>query len=228
MKYLTELHCHSSETSGCSTVPGEKLADIYKSKNYDAIVITDHYYNHYFEALEDTPWDKKIDKFLSGYRNAKNHGDKINLTVLLGIEIRFTDNSNDYLIFGLTEQLLYDYPNLYDYGIEKFSEFSKKHGLLFIQAHPFRHGMVIINHDYLDGIEILNAHPWHNSRNQMAELIYEEQNKKRPNMFTATVGSDCHNIEHAGRVGIKTDILPKNGTELVSILRTKNYKTYKS
>ena len=231
MEYLTELHCHTSETSSCSTVKGADLVNIYKSKNYNAIVITDHYYKGYFDNLGDMPWEEKINRYLSGYRNAKKHGDtnksdNIWMTVILGIELRFADNFNDYLVFGLNERLLYDYPMLYDYKIEKFSEFSKAHNLLFIQAHPFRNGMVIINHDYLDGIEIYNAHPWHNSRNILAEYIYEEQRKKCP--FIATVGSDCHNVSHEGRAGIITKTLPENSVELASLLRSGDYKIYKS
>jgi len=225
MDYLTELHCHTSETSGCSTVPGAELVDIYKAKNFNAIVVTDHYYSHFFDKYGDVTWEEKMDKYLSGYRNAKKHGDEVGVTVILGIELRFKDNGNDYLIFGFDEQLLYDFPMLYDYGIEKFSEFSKAHGLLFTQAHPCRNGMVIINHDHLDGIEIYNAHIWHNSRNRMAEYIYEEQSKKRP--FIAIVGSDCHNKTHEGRAGIITKTLPKDSVELVTVLKSGDYKIYK-
>ena len=232
MSYLIELHCHTSETSSCSTVPGKELVNIYKAKNYNAIVITDHYYNGYFNAfsdisdISDISWNEKVDNYLSGYRNAKKRGDEVGVNVILGMEIRFTDNSNDYLVFGLTEQILYDYPMLYEYKIEKFSEFSKEHNLIFTQAHPFRNGMIIINHDYLDGIEIYNGHIWHNSRNELAELIYKEQSQKRP--FIAIVGSDCHNVSHEGRAGIISDILPSDSVELAAILRSGEYKIYKA
>ena len=226
MKYLTELHCHSAETSGCSNIRGEELANIYKAKNYDAIVVTDHYYNGFFNALGEISWEDKINKYLSGYRNAKKRGDEIGLNVILGIELRFTDYSNDYLIFGLDEQFLYENPMLYDYGVKKFSEFSRERGFLFTQAHPCRDYMTIINQDYLDGIEIYNAHPWHYSRNKMAELLYEEQSKKRP--FVAIVGSDCHNVSHEGRAGIFTEILPKDSAGLVLILKSGDYKIYKA
>jgi len=226
MEYLIEPHCHTSETSSCSTVRGELLVNIYKAINYNAITITDHYYKGYFDSHGDMPWNEKTDRFLSGYRNAKKQGDKTGMNVILGIELRFIDNFNDYLVFGMDEQLLYDYPALYDYRLEKFSEFSKEHNLLFIQAHPFRNGMVIINHDYLDGIEVYNGHIWHNSRNKLAELIHEEQSKKCP--FIALSSSDCHNRTHEGRGGIISDLLPRNSIEFASILRTGDFKLYKS
>lgn len=224
MKYLTELHCHSSEVSSCSHVGGAQLADIYKAKNYHAVTIMDHYYNHLFNNLGDMPWNEKIDKFLSGYRNAKARGDEIGINVILGIELRFKENTNDYLIFGIGEQLLYDNPELYNYRVREFSEFARDNKLLFIQAHPFRNGMVVINHDYLDGVEIHNAHPWHNSRNYLAERVYEEQRAKRP--FIATVGSDCHELTHEGTVGITSDALPQNSVELAELLREQKYEIY--
>jgi hypothetical protein len=226
MEYLIELHCHTSETSSCSAVGGEQLADLYKAKNYNAITVTDHYYKGFFDSLKDIPWEEKIGRYLSGYRNAKKRGEEIGLTVMLGIELRFNENFNDYLIFGLDEQFLYANPEMYNYGIKQFSEFSKEHNLLFIQAHPFRNGMVVINYDYLDGIEVYNAHQWHNSRNEMAELVYEEQRKKRP--FIAAAGSDCHEVTHEGRAGIIADILPHDSIELAELLRSGGYKLYKA
>ena len=222
MEYLIELHCHSKEASFCSAVGGAVLADIYKAKNYHAITVMDHYYKHWFDRLEDMPWEEKIYKYLSGYRNAKKRGGEIGVNVILGMEIRFTENANDYMVFGFVEQLLYDCPELYNCGVKNFSEFCKANGLLLIQAHPFRNNMTVINYDYLDGIEIYNAHPWHDSRNYLAELLYAEQSKKRP--FIAVAGSDCHELTHEGRAGIISEILPKDSGELARILKSGKYK----
>ena len=225
--YWVELHCHTSETSFCSTVRGKELVELYKAKKYDAMVVTDHYYDGYFNWLKEMSWNEKVDRFLAGYRNAKAHGDKIGMSVILGIELRFTDHFNDYLVFGLTERMLYDYPRLYDYSIEKFSAFAKEHRLLWIQAHPFRDGMVNVDYAYLDGIEIYNAHPEHNSRNDVAERTYRMQHQKRPS-FIATAESDCHNVSHEGRAGILSSKLPQDGAELVSLLRSGDYEIYTS
>ena len=225
MGYLIELHCHSSEVSRCSAVSGAKLAEIYKAKNYHAITIMDHYARDWFENLGDISHEDKINIFLSGYKNASKRGREIGLGVILGMEIRFRENANDYLVFGLDEQFLYDNPELYNYNAHKFSEIARANGLLFIQAHPFRTWMTIINHDYLDGLEIYNAHPWHNSRNNLAELLYQEQRAKRP--FIPVVGSDCHELTHEARAGIISDTLPDNSAELADLLRSQNYRMYK-
>ena len=226
MEYLIELHCHSAEVSFCSAVSGAVLADIYKAKDYHAITIMNHYYREWFGRLEDMPVNDKLDKFLSGYRNAKKRGDEIGLQVILGMEIRFPENANDYLVFGLDEQILYDNPELYNLEHRKFSEFARANGLLFVQAHPFRDWMTVINPDYLDGLEIYNAHPWHKSRNELAERAYQEYSANRPG-FIATVGSDCHELGHEAGAGISSGTLPKDGAELAAILRGGQYKMHK-
>jgi hypothetical protein len=88
--------------------------------------------------------------------------------------------------------------------------------------------MVVVNHEHLDGIETYNAHPWHNSRNYLAELAYREQRKKHPEgrPFIATVGSDCHELTHEGSAGILTDVLPRSGAELATLLREQKYEIY--
>ena len=225
MKYLIELHCHSSETSSCSKVGGSQLADMYKARNYHAITIMDHYFKGFFNKLGDVSWQEKTNIFLSGYRNAKKRGGEIGLNVILGIELRFHDNFNDYLIFGIDEQFLYNNPELYNYSAKDFSEFAKDNNLLFIQAHPFRNRMVIINHDLLDGIEVYNAHPSHNSRNYLAELAHEKQSEKR--RFIATAGSDCHHPGHEGNAGIISGTLPSDSIELASVLMEQKYELYK-
>jgi len=226
MRFLTELHCHTSETSECSELRGNELVNLYRTKGFHAFVVTDHYHHKFFHKLDGLTWNEKVDQFLSGYRSAKQHGDRVGFNVILGMELRFNENLNDYLIFGFDEQFLYDYPELYDNTPERFREFSNTHHLLFIQTHPFRKGMMVINYDLLDGIEIFNAHPRHLYSNPMAEHCYQQQSKKRS--FIATVGSDCHRIPNVGVSGIITDILPQNSFDIATILRSGDYKIFRA
>ncbi|MCL2773103.1 MAG: transposase [Oscillospiraceae bacterium] len=230
MKYIIEPHCHCKETSSCSHIGGAELVRLYKSKNYDAIMITDHYYSGFFDSYRKNDksilWDELADNYLKGYRTAKKEGDNIGVAVLLGIELRFRENSNDYLVFGITEEIIYKYPDLYEYTPEKFIEFSRSHGLIIIQAHPFRDGMVQRDSRFLDGIEIYNGHPWHNSRNHLARELYESiaQNQKRE--YIKIAGSDCHEIGHEATAGIISDILPQNSVELKNLIVSGNYGIY--
>ena len=77
-----DTHVHTSEASGCARTTGAEMADAYKSKGYDGIMITDHFFNGNSAVPRELPWEEKIDLFCRGYENAKKRGDEIGLTVL--------------------------------------------------------------------------------------------------------------------------------------------------
>ena len=215
MSFKTELHAHTREVSPCADLSAEEVADRYIEAGYTSIVITNHYIQFIFDGVEGT-WNDKVDYYLAPYRKMKEYA-KGKLNVLLGCELRFNDNPNDYLILGLTEQFLYDHPELYKMTAKTFSEFSKKHGLLFVQAHPFRNGMKITPPHLLDGIEVFNGHQGHDSRNAMA-LAWA---KLHGLLFTS--GSDFHHPHSLTDAGIFTEAPITSMEQLMETLRSGNY-----
>jgi histidinol phosphatase-like PHP family hydrolase len=135
-----ETHMHTSETSQCGRVEAREGIRLYKEAGYDGVVITDHYYDGFFKKIDNASWENKIDCYLRGYRNAVCEGAKLSLKVLLGIEIRFVENANDYLVYGITEKFLKENPELYKLGLKGFNELIEKEDMLIYQAHPYRHG----------------------------------------------------------------------------------------
>ena len=197
MEYLKfETHCHTAEVSACGRVPAAEMAALYKAAGYSGLCITDHINPWTFpETL--TSWEEKSRYFLQGYRNAKAAAGE-DFDVLLGGEFHFYENNNDYLVYGLTEEFVEKEldNDILDWGIQRFSDFCRANGLLLIQAHPFRSAMQINPPDRIDGIEVLNCHPRHDSRNFIAELW--------ANRFglLKTSGSDAHQPEDIGTGGI--------------------------
>lgn len=204
--YKYETHCHTVETSSCGRVKAKEAVRIYKTAGYTGIVITDHYYNGFFEMHPFSSWNKKIDLFLSGYKNALKEGQRLGMDVLLGMEIRFTENANDYLVYGFEEAFLRENEKLYALGLKSFREFTADMGIIIIQAHPFRPCMVPAPPSLIDGVETYNGNPRHNSSNQQA-LQYALDNKLK--MLS---GSDFHQPQDAARGGIIVkDKIIKNG-----------------
>ncbi len=76
-------------TSSCAKVNSQTLVQMYKEAGYAGVVITDHYFKDYFDAIDVRHWEDKVSKFLTGYKLAKEEGDRIGLRVILGMEIRF-------------------------------------------------------------------------------------------------------------------------------------------
>lgn len=224
MKYKTELHAHTAETSNCGKASAEELVEAYIKNGYSTVVITDHLSTHtYFKYNYDKlSWDEKIDIFLRGYNKAVEASNG-RLNILLGMELRFDTETeeNDYLVYGITEKFLRRNKNLLDMNIKSFSRLAHKKGLLIFQAHPFRTGMKVTNPEYLDGVEIHNGNPRHNSRNEIAE------HWARLNGLKASSGSDYHQEGDEAHGGIitQTEITTEDG--LLNILNIGNYEIIK-
>lgn len=118
-RYRIEAHAHTAPISSCSEVSPEEAINVYSSLGYDGIVLTNHFIYEY-NYMKGNSVEDGIKKYMSAYYEAAELGKKKNISVLLGAEIRFTENTNDYLVFGVDEKMLTDIYGLLPYGIENF------------------------------------------------------------------------------------------------------------
>jgi len=208
-----DTHVHTSEVSYCAKVSAKETVKMHKDSGYHGIVITDHYYDSYFIGLGDLTWNEKIDCYLEGYNIALNEGKKLGLKVILGMEIRFLENANDYLVYGIDEKYLRNHKELYKLSLKEFRELTIGENILIFQAHPFRPKMITAPVELLDGIEVYNGNPRHNSNN---DLAYEYALKNRLRMLS---GSDFHRSEGLATGGIIVSESIDNSHELSDIIR---------
>ena len=138
------------------------------------------------------------------------------LNVILGAEIRFTENENDYLIFGISPEGLIDIYKMLSFGIDRFYSEYKNEKNIIIQAHPFRDGMLSVKRESLDGIEVFNMHPNHNSRIGLAAKSASD------NMIT-TCGSDFHHQGQECMCGLLTKKPLKTSYDVASVLKSRKY-----
>ena len=215
--YKTELHAHTNEASRCADFTLFEVADKYIAAGYTTLVLTNHYfYGRLWKETEATGknW---TEHYIETYRRMRDYA-KGKMNILLGCELRFPENQNDYLVFGLDEEFLRKHPDINQLGHKAFSEFARENGLLFIQAHPFREKMTVVEPKYLDGIEVYNAHSGHDSRNYLAN---EEALRYG---LIRTSGGDFHHPEHVpGDGGILTDFPIETMEQLVQTLKSGNY-----
>jgi len=212
-----EMHTHTSEVSPCAVVPAIKVAELFENEGYNGVVITDHMCNRTFRDIPNVSWTEKVNYFLKGYRLAKNISTK-DFSVLLGMEICFSNESNDYLIYGLDEEFLYCNEDLMEIGLKKFKTLAEKNDLLIFQAHPFRKGMRIADYRLIDGIEVYNGNSSHNSSNDIAMLWAEKYGLKKIS------GSDFHCYFRMRPGGIIFTDKIKTNAGLVKALRANKYK----
>lgn len=212
--YKTELHTHTRPVSRCSDIDAKKLVELYKANGYDSVVIT----NHFTTNLQGDNVEEKIKWYLQDYYDCCEEGASVGLNVILGAEVRFTENNNDYLIFGISPEDFTDIYKMLPYGIDAFYKEYKNEKNLIIQAHPFRDGMESVNPESLDGIEVFNMHPNHNSRIGLAAKYANENN------MIATCGSDFHHFGQQCLCGILTKKPLKNSNDVSDVLKKQDYR----
>ena len=215
MPFYTELHAHTSEVSPCAHLTAAQVADRYLAAGYRTVVVTNHYCDYVMDrAGED--WEDRFRFYVSGYRAMRDYaGDR--LCVLLGLELRFVESANDYLIFGADEEFLYEHPNLHMMSLKTFSGLAREHDLLVIQAHPLRNGMKNMPPALLDGYEVFNGHPNHDARNDLARLWCRKYGK------IPTSGSDFHDTWSPESGGLITPEPILSMQQLCDVLRSRSY-----
>lgn len=213
-KYKVELHAHTAPISPCSEISPEEMIKTYSALGFDVLAIS----NHFMITGEEK--EAYINKFIENFEQTKALGEKVGINVLLAAEIRFTENQNDYLVYGVDRKILGEIFDLLPLGLENFRKNYDLSKGLIIQAHPFRNRMETVNADLIDGVEVYNMHPNHNSRIAIASL-YAKNNGKT----IITAGSDFHhpNQNHEGLGALRTKTKPKNSEELIEILKSGDY-----
>ena len=217
MQFKTELHAHTAEVSPCAKLTAHEVVDAYIAAGYSTLIISDHFCDYVINNAGAT-WQQKMDHYLTGYRRAKEYaGDRLN--VLLGVEMRFEGSNNDYLMLGMTEEFLYNHPEVHKMKLNRFRPFAIQNGMFIIQAHPFRNTLDIVKPDQLDGMEVFNAtpNPPHDCRNDVANLWAMRFGLIR------TSGSDFHGGKYQISGGIMTDEKVTSMDQLIDILRSEKH-----
>lgn len=220
-KYLIEIHAHTSDVSNCADMPAKDAVKLFAENGYNGMVITDHLHSYairrFLKKRPNGDWDDIIDCLLEGYKIALEEAKKYpGFKVYLGCELRFDEYDNDYLVFGLSEDKLRQMKDVNKLSTLEGIKYVKSFGCTIIQAHPFRDDMAIVEPGYLDGVEVHNGHPNHDSRNDIALAWAEKFN------YIKTSGSDFHG-ECMPNSGIYTDELPENEEELRKIIAEERF-----
>ena len=222
MKYRTELHCHTSEASGCADECAADTVEKYIALGYDTIVLTNHFSRYEHDENDPDSYGAMVDKQMRALRLAKEAaGDRLN--VLFGIELRLFENSNDYLVFGATEDLLRGHPELLKMDVWGAHAFLNDNGAIMIHAHPMRTGCTITDPWSVDGSEFYNGHNQQRSGNERA-LAWASYGRSIRKRVIYTSGSDKHDRHHVPDGGIITDEPITSMEQLLSVLESGDYK----
>ena len=217
-KYRIEMHAHTKPMSTCSSVSPDEMVELYHQKGYDGVVVANHFSNYSLNKMEGLDKEGYIDAFLKDFADAQKAAEKHGMTIYLGCELRFDENDNDYLIYGVDRDILY---KCYDYMDKEIATFRKEVSLndsVIMQAHPFRGTVNLVDPTLLDGMEMLNMHPWFNPLpSKTVQYTYEN------NLKIKTAGSDFHAPDHVACSALRSKFIPKDAFELAKLLKSGDY-----
>lgn len=227
MGYRYETHLHTCQGSLCGRSTGAEHARFYKDAGYRGIIITDHFIGGNTAMPREGKWKDRIDYFCRGYEEAREEGGKIGLDVFFGWEecfSRYDEGRDEYLIYGLDKQWLYDHPEIEFWNRKQYFETVHADGGCMIQAHPFRKrdyiNKIRLGLQFCDGIEVANA-----GNDQWADVCAMRYAKEFDLMTIA--GSDNHFDPTHGAdgsrplFGIELDEPLRDIHELVDIIRNR-------
>lgn len=214
-----ELHAHSSPASGCCDCPNDRFIEAYAEKGVEAICLTNHFYKDNGIFINRSK-SQCIEAYLEDYEKIQELAVPYGIKIYLGCEIRFSQNCNDYLIYGLNREILEEAFDYLTADIECFRHNVKLDKSVFIQAHPFRNNITLADPNLLDGIETLNFHNSHNSRNAASALYAKENNKS-----ICIGGSDFHsdNKYNSASCVMLSKTLPEDSFELAELIKSGDY-----
>ena len=215
--YRVELHAHTNPASPCGKATPEELVQLYLDAGFDGVVITNHF-SH--AAYGDLSREAFVEMQMADYERACKAAQGTKLKIYLGVEARFDEDNNDYLLYGVDREIL---GKIYDYlgkGLAAFRAEVKLPSSVLIQAHPFRDGCVPAEGKLLDGVEVFNMHPGHNPRSALAAL-YAKQN----NIPLTVAGTDFHHIKpgYIATAALRCRALPEDTFGLAELLRSGDY-----
>lgn len=214
-----ELHAHTSETSPCAHINAGRLVQMYEAAGYDAVVITDHYSKWVMEHNNIKDPQEFTEFFLKGYENALlylNNGSHT-IKVLLGAEVNLLESPNDYLLYGADKEFFYNNPLLFQMPLSRLYKLCHNNGIMLIQAHPCRAYCTPADINLIDGAEVYNGNPRHNSNNDKTYKWALENN------IVMVSGSDFHEEEDLAKGGIITRKDFSSIKELVEIIKSGGY-----
>lgn len=192
-RVLLEPHAHTSESSPCGQLPGAELVRQLKEAGYGAVVIVDHMTPGRFLGRQGR------EAFLAGYRAAKEAGDALGVAVLPGMEIQLKDKPEEYLVYGMEEEEILALPDsVCGESLSDLHDRAKAAGWRIYQAHPYRAKMQPAHTAFIDGVEIFNGNPRHNSQNRLAAKFASMH------LLHTISGSDVHRQGDVGLVGLQT------------------------
>ena len=213
-KYKTELHAHCKPVSGCGNFFADEVVKIYSETECDTLVLTNHMTPNTKVNMTDS---EAAEYYLGDYYKACEAAKNTSLTVALGVEIRFKNTVNDYLVYGVCPD---DIEKMFSYvykDIQTFYREFKNDRNVILQAHPFRKNMEPTPLGSVDGVETFNCHVGHNSAVPFACRLARENN------LLVSGGSDFHERDRQAVCLTRSKYKIRDSYDVAELIKSKDF-----
>ena len=217
-----DMHVHSSDFSPCGEISVAELVPLYRKAGFDGFALTDHFFRGGAEIRKKEGHPDFGKAYLEHFRRAEESVRGTGFRIFLGLEMRFDESPDDFLVYGMPEDLFAQWDALLAMGLKNFSALAQERGFPVYQAHPFRDGIRIVNPAYLFGMEVVNGHSMFDNRNDIARAWAAKYDLHK------IAGSDCHELCDLGSAGIETDETIRDTADLLRVLKTSNYRIFQA
>ncbi len=219
-----DLHVHSCGASGCGRNSVCEMIKRYKEIGFTGFALTNHFLHGNTGVDRNLPWADYVREYSKYYYEALEFAKELDFDLLFGIEEGY-GKGKEFLVYGITPEVLISNPKLQNRDINIWSEVVRKNGGFIAYAHPFR------NRDYIpdpyampdislvDGLEIYNYcnNP---CDNELAVKTFKNSGK------IIIAGGDLHSVNFSDTFGIITQNRIKNTTDLAKTLKNNNFEIY--
>ena len=222
MGYKYQMHTHTSPCSACGAISMAELVKELAESDYQGFVITNHFKHGNSGIDRNLTWRDFVRQYELDYLEGKKLAEKYGKDIIFSIE-EGVGYGLEILCYGITPEILYNHPELDKWDVSEWYRVLSANNGLCIQAHPFRKRDYIptpqlLPLQYIDGIEVYNSgnRPEENDRAFDIADAHSE--------FILTSGGDYHGVGHINVAGIESECRITNETELVTVLKSGNYK----
>ena len=219
-----DLHVHCAIASACAINTVEELMLRYKEIGFTGFALTNHFLHGNSGLDRKLPWADFVKKYSAFYYNGLEAAQKLNFDLLFGMEEGY-DRGKEFLVYGISPEVLLSHPELQNCGIENWSKVVRENGGFIAYAHPFRNRSYIPDPyampdiSLVDGLEIYN---YCNDKcdNELAVETFKNSGK------IIIAGGDLHSTDFDDTFGIQTTERIKTTEQLADVLKNNKFEIY--
>ena len=219
-----DLHVHCAIASACAINTVEELILRYKEIGFTGFALTNHFLHGNSGLDRKLPWEDFVKEYSAFYYNALETAQKLDFDLLFGIEEAYAPGK-EFLVYGISPEVLLANPELQNFGIEAWSKIVRENGGFIAYAHPFRYASYIPDPykmpdiSLVDGIEVYNMgnHP---DSNDLAFENFKNSGK------ILIAGSDIHSTNFNNAFGIQASERIQTTEQLAEVLKSNNFEIY--